>query len=70
MHYQYLCSEQQPILRVRQSDRKVEQVMSSCQILRADVLSYSMTGLTPDDSPRASVVRRNSDVYALELDLP
>jgi hypothetical protein len=38
--------------------------------LRADVLSYSLTGLTPDGSPLASLVRSNSDIYALELDLP
>jgi Tol biopolymer transport system component/DNA-binding winged helix-turn-helix (wHTH) protein len=62
--------EEQPIYRVRISDRKVDQLTSSRQILRADVLSYSMTGLTPDNSPLASFLRRNSDIYALELDLP
>jgi hypothetical protein len=40
------------------------------QILRADVLSYWMTGLTPDNSPLASIVHRTADVYTLELDLP
>jgi Tol biopolymer transport system component/DNA-binding winged helix-turn-helix (wHTH) protein len=70
VYYQHLYSEEQPIFRVRLSDHKIEQVTSSRQILRADALSYSMTGLTPDDSPLASLVRRNSDIYALELDLP
>jgi Tol biopolymer transport system component/DNA-binding winged helix-turn-helix (wHTH) protein len=71
VYYQHLFGgEEQPIYRVRLSDRKVEQITSSHQILRADVLSYSMTGLAPDNSPLVSLLRRNSDVYALELELP
>jgi Tol biopolymer transport system component len=71
VYYQHVYGgEEQPIFRVRVSDRKVEQITSSRQILRADVLSYSMTGLTPDNSPLASLVRTNSDLYALELELP
>jgi Tol biopolymer transport system component/DNA-binding winged helix-turn-helix (wHTH) protein len=71
VYYQHLYDgEEQPVYRVRLSDHKVEQITSARQILRADVLSYSMTGLTPDDSPLASLVRRNSDVYSLELELP
>ncbi|HET6181704.1 MAG TPA: winged helix-turn-helix domain-containing protein [Candidatus Sulfotelmatobacter sp.] len=70
VYYQHIYDgEEQPIFRVRVSDRKVEQITTSRQILRADVLSYSMTGLTPDNSPLASLVHRNSDIYALELDL-
>ena len=71
VYYQHVYSgEEQPIFRVRVSDRKVEQITSSRQILRADVLSYTMTGLMPDNSPVASLMHRNSDIYALELDLP
>ena len=71
VYYQHAYSgEEQPIFRVRVSDHKVEQVTSSRQILRADVLSYTMTGLTPDDAPLASLVHSNSDIFALELDLP
>jgi DNA-binding winged helix-turn-helix (wHTH) protein/Tol biopolymer transport system component len=71
VYYQHIYSgEEQPIFRVRVSDHKVEQVTSKRQMLRADVLSYSLTGLTPDGSPVASLVRSNSDIYALELDLP
>jgi DNA-binding winged helix-turn-helix (wHTH) protein/Tol biopolymer transport system component len=62
--------EEQPIFRVRVSDRKVEQITSARQILRADVLGYSMTGLTPDNSPLASLIQRDSDIYALEIELP
>jgi Tol biopolymer transport system component/DNA-binding winged helix-turn-helix (wHTH) protein len=70
VYYQHLSGDDQPIFRVRIGDRKIEQITSSRQILRADVLSYSMTGLTPDNSPLASFTHTNSDVHALELDLP
>lgn len=71
VYYQHIyASEEQPIFRVRVSDHKVEQITSARQILRADVLSYTMTGLTPDNSPLASLVHNNSDVHALELVLP
>jgi Tol biopolymer transport system component/DNA-binding winged helix-turn-helix (wHTH) protein len=71
VYYQHTQQgEEQPIFRVRISDRFVEQITSARQILRADVLGYTMTGLTPDNSPLASLVRRNSDVYVLDLDLP
>jgi Tol biopolymer transport system component len=71
VYYQHLYEgAEQPIYRVRLRDHKVEQVTSSQQILRADVIGYSMTGLAPDDAPLASLIRRNSDVYALELELP
>ena len=62
--------EEQPIFSVRVSDHKVEQVTSTRQILRADVLSYTMTRLPPDNAPLASLVHNNSDIFALELDLP
>ena len=71
VYYQHVYSgEEQPIFRVRVRDRKVEQITSSRQIVRADVLSYAITGLTPDNAPLASLVHGNSDIYALELDLP
>lgn len=71
VYYQHIFGDQeQPIFRVRIADRHVEQVTSSREMLRADVLSYSMTGLTPDGSPLVSLVHSTSDVYALELNLP
>jgi DNA-binding winged helix-turn-helix (wHTH) protein/Tol biopolymer transport system component len=62
--------EEQPIFRVRIRDRKVEQITSASQILSADVLGYTMTGLTPDNSPLATLIHRNSDIYVLDLELP
>jgi DNA-binding winged helix-turn-helix (wHTH) protein/Tol biopolymer transport system component len=68
--YQHDWAPGQPIFRVRIGDRKIEQVTNSSEILRADVLSYTLTGLSPDNSPVASIIRTNSDVFALEVDLP
>ena len=62
--------EEQPIFRVRIRDRKIEQITSARQILRTDVLGYTMTGLTPGNEPLATLVHRNSDIYVLDLDLP
>lgn len=71
VYYQHVfVGEEQPLFRVRISDHNVEQVTSMRQILRADVLSYTMTGLTPDNSPLISLLHANSDVNALELELP
>lgn len=71
VYYQlFFAGEEQPIFRVRVSDHKVEQVASSHEILRADVLSFTMTGLTPDGSPLASFTHRNSNIIALDLDIP
>lgn len=70
VYYQHIWADEQPIYRVRISDRKVEPVTSLQEIRRSDVLSYSMTGLMPDSSPVASLVHTNSDIHALELDLP
>jgi len=71
VYYQHVfAGEEQPIFRVRVSDRRTEQITSSHEILRADVLSYSMTGITPDNSPLVSLTHTNSNIYALELDLP
>ena len=71
VYYQDLLQgEEQPIFRVRLSDRKVEKIASSREILSADLLSYTMTGLTPDGSPVASLLHSASDIYALEVSLP
>jgi hypothetical protein len=71
VYYQHFEEgEDQPLFRVRIRDRKVEMIASARRLLRADVLSYTMTGLTPDDAPLATLLHRNSDIYALELDVP
>ncbi len=61
---------EQPIFRLRLSDGTIEPVATSKNFLRADVTAYSLTGLTPDGSPLASLIRYNDDIYTLEVELP
>jgi len=70
IYYQDLLSAQQPIFRVRVNDRKVERVATARQIPQSDWTGYSMVALAPDDTPVAVVLRTNSDIYSLELQLP
>jgi Tol biopolymer transport system component len=60
----------QPIFRVNVATRAVEQTMSSRQIPQSGFSGYMLTGLTPGDAPIATVLRRNGDLFALEVDLP
>ena len=60
----------QPIYKVRIADRKVVRVTNFAQPFPADVVGYRLTGLTPDDSPLATLIRSNADVYALDVDFP
>jgi hypothetical protein len=45
-------------------------VVSSRQLLQSNVTGYVLAGLGPSDEPIASVIRSNSDLYALDLELP
>jgi len=65
-----LGSEEQPIFRLNVSTRAIEQVASSRQIPQSGITGYTLTGLTPDDAPIATVFRNNADIYALEMDIP
>jgi Tol biopolymer transport system component len=63
-------SEIQPIFRVRINDRKIEQITTSKQIPQSGVSKYSLCALTEEDAPIAALSRNNSDIYALDVDLP
>jgi hypothetical protein len=60
----------QPVFRVRIGNRRIERIASSRQLLQSNVTGYVLAGLAPGDAPVASVIRSNSDLYALDLDLP
>lgn len=62
----------QPIARVAISSpkRMKERLMSSKQIPQSNSTGYLLAGLGPDDAPIATVIYSNSDIYALEVDLP
>ena len=71
VYYQELFGEpDQPIYRVHIGTHKRERLMSLKQIPQSNVNRYGLAGLAANDVPVASVVRTNSDIYALELELP
>ena len=63
----------QPIFRVAiggaKKERK-ERTVGLKQIPQSNSIGYALAGLGPDDTPIASVIYSNSDIYALEVDLP
>ena len=62
--------EQQPIYRLTIASGKVEKVTSRSAILEPNLSSYSLVGITADNMPIVTLLRRNSDVYALDVKLP
>jgi hypothetical protein len=58
----------QPVYRVRVEDGRTEKVMTSANFQLSDGFQgYVFQGLAPDGLPIVSLLRSNSDVYALEL---
>jgi hypothetical protein len=47
----------------------VEIIATIDQFARADAKGYTLSGLTPDDSPLASLLRSQDEIYALDLDI-
>jgi Tol biopolymer transport system component len=71
VYYQdVLGGPEQPIFRVRIGNRGIERMMDSRQLLQSNVTGYTLNGLAPDDAPIATLLRSNSDIYALDVDLP
>ncbi len=60
----------QPIFRVRIRGLTRERISPSRQSLPAGVTASYLVGLTADDSPILSLARTNSDIYALDVELP
>jgi Tol biopolymer transport system component len=71
VYYQDLNADvEMPVFRVGIGNRRIERVVSSRQLLQSNVTGYVLAGLAPGDAPVASVIRSNSDLYALDVDLP
>jgi Tol biopolymer transport system component len=69
--YQELfLGEEEPVFRIDIATRRIDKLMSYSSLDRADVIGFSLTGLAPDGSPLASLILSNSDIFALDLDLP
>jgi len=71
LYYQHILGTvEQPIFRVPVGNRRNERMMSSRQIPQSNAVGYLLVGLAPGDSPIAAVIHANSDIYALEVELP
>ncbi len=58
------------VVRVRVSDRQIEQVVSLKEVKIANGVFGPWVGLTPDDSPLMLRYTGTQEIYALDLDLP
>jgi Tol biopolymer transport system component/DNA-binding winged helix-turn-helix (wHTH) protein len=74
VYYQEALAPEQPIFRWGRRSRlpggDKERMMSSKQIPQSNSIGYLLAGLAPDDAPIATVIYTNSDIYALEVELP
>jgi Tol biopolymer transport system component len=70
IYYQDRSTAEGPLYRVAVPGGRVEPVMAWKLLFRGDLNRNEFAGLTPDGQPFANVVRRYTDVYALDLDLP
>jgi len=68
VYYQETLAPEQPIFRARKE--KQERITSSKQIAQSNSVGYLLAGLAPDDAPIATVIYTNSDIYALDVELP
>lgn len=69
-YQEIFLGEEEPVFRIDVATRKIEKVMSYSSLDRADAIGFSLTGLAPDGSPLASLIRSESDIYALDITLP
>lgn len=70
IYYQDSLAPNQPVYRIRLSDHKRETVVTFEQFLHGSALAVHFLGLAPDESILASVVRNDSDIYGLDVELP
>jgi len=61
------AGEDQFIYRIPAAGGKAEEIAGRKNLLRADVNRFRLVSLDPNDQPVAVVIRRNADVYGLDL---
>jgi len=59
-----------PIYRMEINNHRVERVTNFAQPFADDVTGYLLTGVTPDNQVLATLIRSNSDLYALDVEFP
>ena len=70
VYCQDLLAPNEPVYRIRISDRKRELITSFETFLRGGVQKASVVTVAPDGSPIIALDRNSADLYALDLDLP
>jgi DNA-binding winged helix-turn-helix (wHTH) protein/Tol biopolymer transport system component len=70
VYYQETLAPEQPIFRTAISSAKKERIVSTKQIPQSNSIGYMLAGLDPGDAAIATVIYTNSDIYALEVELP
>jgi DNA-binding winged helix-turn-helix (wHTH) protein/Tol biopolymer transport system component len=74
VYYQETLAPEQPIFRWSRRSRlpggEKERLMSTKQIPQSNSIGYLLAGLDPADAPIVTVIYTNSDIYALEVELP
>jgi DNA-binding winged helix-turn-helix (wHTH) protein/Tol biopolymer transport system component len=70
IYYQETQAPEQPIYRATIGSGKAERMAGSKQIPQSNSIGFLLAGLAPDDAPIATVIDTNSDIYALEVELP
>jgi Tol biopolymer transport system component len=69
LYFQDLLAADQPVYRLRLSDRKREKAMNFETYLRAGIPRCGFVDLAPDGSIIAVLLRNHADIYALDLDV-
>jgi Tol biopolymer transport system component/DNA-binding winged helix-turn-helix (wHTH) protein len=70
VYCQDILAPNEPVYRIRLSDRKQELVTSFESFLRGGVQKAAVVSMAPDGSPIIALDRNQADIYALDLDLP
>jgi WD40 repeat protein len=70
LYYQDLLESGQPVYRLRLADCRRERVTGCESLLGAGAFRCALKALDSDNSPVLQLMRRFTDIYALDLDLP
>jgi DNA-binding winged helix-turn-helix (wHTH) protein/Tol biopolymer transport system component len=60
--------EEQPVYEIDLPGASVREIAGRREFLRGDVGRFSLSGLTPDGDPVATVIHSNADIYSLTLE--
>jgi DNA-binding winged helix-turn-helix (wHTH) protein/Tol biopolymer transport system component len=70
LYFQDIQEADEPVYRLRAGGHQRERVTGCEKLLRSGAFRCALLGLDLDNSPLLHVLRRFTDIYALDLDLP